>query len=263
MKRMSIMKCGIIFIVSTVLSAACHGQKPAASDSSAHKGTPKTIILHRTIGYADTTLSMLTGRVKDSQNLGIYGTTLNFTNLHSGKAWDMEIDTNGHFERYISPGEYSIEFRMGGYCQVTVDTLKLTTGQIQEVIISGLFRQVDTDWVSAPAQEFTNSKKHSHLIGKFKPDRKSDHYLIFRPDSNFSYLFHVDMLYDEAYGQYTVMGDSIFLKFNPVSQADRASYTSQSFAAAMRPNRLLFRRGKLYTIESGKGNLKYYMRKME
>jgi Carboxypeptidase regulatory-like domain len=268
------MKCVIIFVISMALSAAGNAQQPATSDSYPHKGTPQTIISNRTIGYADTTLAMLTGQVRDSQNMGIYGTTLNFTDLHSRKAWDMETDTEGRFKRYIRPGEYSIEFRAGGYGQVTIDTLKLNTGQIQEIIISGLFRRIDTDWVTIPAKEFTFSKKRNHLIGKFKPDRGSDQYLYFKPDSTFSYLFHVDMLYDEAYGQYSMLGDSIFLKFNPVSQEDRSSYTSQSFAAAMRPNKLLLKRNKLYTIETGKGkfnflglfcarNMKYYMRKME
>lgn len=269
-----IMKCVIIFGFSIAILTVGNAQQPATSDSSPHKGTPQTIILNRTIGYADTTLAMLTGQVKDSQNMGIYGTTLNLTDLNSKKDWDMETDTEGRFKCYIRPGDYSIEFRAGGYGQVTIDTLKLTTGQIQEIIISGLFRRVVTDWITIPAQEITISKKRNHLIGKFKPDKGSDRYLIFRPDSSFSYLFHVDMLYDEAHGKYTMVGDSIFLKFNPVSQADRSSYTSQSFAAVMRPNRLFLRRNKLYTLETERGkshfgglfrtrNLKYYMRKME
>jgi hypothetical protein len=111
---MSIMKCVIIFGFAIASLTAGNAQQPATSDSSRDKRTPKTVILNRTIGYADTVLAMLTGQVKDSQNVGIYGTTLNFTDLHSRKGWDMETDTEGRFKRYISPGEYSIEFRMRG-----------------------------------------------------------------------------------------------------------------------------------------------------
>lgn len=136
----------MIVIVILLLPLVCFSQKDTTKTvingfSKERKDIPARIVSNKTIGIIDTISALIKFKFVDDKNREIELTRVTITNLELRETFKFEFDLLktddfGYYSIYLKPADYSLLFHDNTYGQLKLDSLKLTSGQIQEIIVN-------------------------------------------------------------------------------------------------------------------------------
>lgn len=150
-----------IFLLIGIIafSISSKGYSQNKNDSSYYiKKVKGEVLLNKFIGIADTTYALIKGQVFDSDRKKIQSEII-ITGLRSNKQMTIDTDEDGKFNFHVPAEMYSVTFKHSGYGKFLIDTLSLSTGQIQEINISLGSRYVVQDWIIIKADTLTIKQK--------------------------------------------------------------------------------------------------------
>jgi hypothetical protein len=116
------------------------------------KKVPTKVLENKTIGVADTTLACVVGQIVDDKNTPVYFAEVSFRNMRDTDTVSFQTDSSGHFKLYTSAGNYTILFHDSPYGSLNISSLKLLSGQIQEIKVSLGSRFVVEEWQTVKEQ---------------------------------------------------------------------------------------------------------------
>ncbi len=93
---------------------------------------PGHVISNKQITIADTAVSVVKVQIMNGASPISYGTVA-FTNKSDGKSSIVEADSMGISQMILPSGIYGVRFGCVGYSILTIDSLRLETGQLQEI----------------------------------------------------------------------------------------------------------------------------------
>jgi hypothetical protein len=136
----------IIVILILILPLVGYSQKDTNktvinSFSKERKDIPAKIVSNKTIGLVDTIPALIKFKFVDDKNREIELTRVTITNLELSETFLLELDLLkaddfGYYSIYLKPANYSLSFHDNTYGELKVDSLKLTSRQIQEIIVN-------------------------------------------------------------------------------------------------------------------------------
>jgi hypothetical protein len=97
-----------------------------------YDGKPGHIISNKTIGIADTTIAIVKGQVMNGILPNSFS-IVSFTDKTTGKQEGKLLDSTATFRNYLQAGLYSGRFSTIGFNDFIIDSLRLGTGQMQEI----------------------------------------------------------------------------------------------------------------------------------
>jgi hypothetical protein len=98
------------------------------------KSKPGQVVKNHSIGIADTIVAYVSGQVFEKKDEPTPYVNISFTNS-SGRITGVVTDVNGKYSICLDKGEYTVKFKYLGFEDVTINKLKLGTGQMQEIIV--------------------------------------------------------------------------------------------------------------------------------
>jgi hypothetical protein len=144
------MKDSVLILLMILSFSNCFAQ---TEPNNAHKYFSKTtkkvsakMLENKTLGIADTTLAYITGQIIDNEHRGVYYADIIITNVTNKDSSSFQTDSLGYFKFYIRAGDYSLQFRDNVYGGLIINSLKLRSGQIQEIKVSLGSRFVVEEW---------------------------------------------------------------------------------------------------------------------
>jgi hypothetical protein len=128
------MKASSLIVAFCVITFAAAGQTPDLTLKKI-KGGPSVVIDNKTVGFMDTTLFRVRGRITKVTEIragespkGIY---VALRNILDGKVIESSTDEKGNFELWGGQGAYNLEVSFVGLEKIAIRKLKLTSGEIR------------------------------------------------------------------------------------------------------------------------------------
>jgi len=97
------------------------------------KGKPGHILKNERTGVADTIVAFVSGKVQ-SMDGAVPFANISFTNPQ-GKVAGTSTDIHGHYSIILNSNTYAVRFFALDYSELNIKSLKLGTGQIQELSV--------------------------------------------------------------------------------------------------------------------------------
>ncbi|PKB15263.1 carboxypeptidase-like regulatory domain-containing protein [Flavobacterium sp. 5] len=91
---------------------------------------------NKIIGYADTTIVKIKGKIINKENVGVDETEILITNLNSKEINTFKTNEKGNFDINIEKGNYSILFSKLNFGKILIEKNEFKEGQIQEININ-------------------------------------------------------------------------------------------------------------------------------
>ncbi|OXA70456.1 hypothetical protein B0A67_15685 [Flavobacterium aquidurense] len=136
----------ITVIAILIFPLVCFSQKDTSKTvingfSKERKDIPAKIVSNKTIGIVDTIPALIKFKFIDDKNREIELTRMTIANLELRETFKFEpdllkTDDFGYYSIYLKPANYSLLFHDNTYGELKIDSLKLTSGQIQEIIVN-------------------------------------------------------------------------------------------------------------------------------
>lgn len=149
----------LLLLGITALLMPYQGQSQDGLDSTFYlKKVKATVLSNKTIGIADTVLALIQGKVVDDQRTGVES-RVTCIDVQGKKETTFITGESGLFRYFIPAGTYKVTFRQSGYGSLTIDTLELKSGQMQEINISLGSAYVVQDWIRITGDTLTIAPK--------------------------------------------------------------------------------------------------------
>ena len=121
---------------------------------------------NKIVGFADTTLVKIKGKIIDSENEGVEETEIVITNLDTKQVKLFKSDENGNYNINIEKGIYSILFRKTRYGKILIQRNEFQNGQIQEINVNFGSRIKIIEYQKIQGKTFTIESKKKRKINK-------------------------------------------------------------------------------------------------